>query len=313
VSLRVRQPGLLSLLQDRGRFGQHHLGLTTGGPMDLEAFLLCQRLLGNDPNCTLVECSFGGLELDVETDTLLCVTGAEAPLLINGQPRDLWTGHRVQGGDRVQLGHAEHGCRNYIGVVDGFAVTPQFGSTATVLREGLGGLRGEKLAPGDVLPCRPDTQRQRLQLAAAERPRYGAQLTVRVVPGYQQAHFPRLQQRRFYSSPWTVSQRADRMGYRLEGPPIKGDITGIVSEGICLGAIQVPADGQPIVLLNDRQTIGGYPKLGAALSVDAARMSQLRPGATVHFAAISPHAAHNALHLQHWRMRQIPLQSPPEE
>ena len=167
MSLRVRQPGLLSLLQDRGRFGQHHLGLTTGGPMDLEAFLLCQRLLGNDPNCTLVECSFGGLELDVETDTLLCVTGAEAPLLINGQPRDLWTGHRVQGGDRVQLGHAEHGCRNYIGVVDGFAVTPQFGSTATVLREGLGGLRGEKLAPGDVLPCRPDTQRQRLQLAAA--------------------------------------------------------------------------------------------------------------------------------------------------
>jgi len=120
-----------------------------------------------------------------------------------------------------------------------------------------------------------------------------------VIPGYQQAHFSRLQQRRFFSHAFTVSERCDRMGYRLEGPAITCDIDGILSEGICFGAVQIPADGQPIVLLNDRQTIGGYPKIGAVLSLDAARLAQLRPGDTVHFAPINQHAAHNALHLAH--------------
>jgi allophanate hydrolase subunit 2 len=106
-----------------------------------------------------------------------------------------------------------------------------------------------------------------------------------------------LQQRRFFSHKYTVSERCDRMGYRLEGPAITCDIEGILSEGICFGAIQIPADGQPIVLLNDRQTIGGYPKIGSALSLDAAQLAQLTPGGSVHFAPISPHGAHNALHL----------------
>ncbi|MDP5064506.1 MAG: biotin-dependent carboxyltransferase family protein [Haliea sp.] len=307
MSVFVRQPGLLSLLQDRGRFGQHHLGLTTGGPMDLEAFLICQRLLGNTPDCTLIECSFGGLELDAQTETLLCVTGAHVALHINDQPKDLWTTHRVRPGDHIRLGRAERGCRSYVGVAGGFTVAPQFGSTACVLREGIGGLNGSKLAPGDLLPCATQTRRQRLQLAPGARPKYTTQTTVRVVLGYQHGHFPPLQQRRFFSSPWTISQRADRMGYCLEGPAIACDIQGIVSEGICFGAIQVPADGQPIVLLNDRQTIGGYPKLGAALSVDAARMSQLIPGGTVHFAAITSQTAHNVLHLQQWRLQNLPL------
>jgi allophanate hydrolase subunit 2 len=120
---------------------------------------------------------------------------------------------------------------------------------------------------------------------------------VRVIPGYQQAHFPRYEQRRFFSHAYTVSDRSDRMGYRMEGPAIACDIEGILSEGICLGAIQIPADGQPIVLLNDRQTIGGYPKIGSALSLDLAQMAQLQPGGTVYFTPITPHAAHNALHL----------------
>ena len=117
------------------------------------------------------------------------------------------------------------------------------------------------------------------------------------MPGYQEQHFSRLQQRRFFSHTYTVSDRCDRMGYRLEGAAIDCDIEGILSEGICYGAIQVPADGQPIVLLNDRQTIGGYPKIGSALSLDAARLAQLTPGATVDFAPISVYAAHNALRL----------------
>ena len=192
-------------------------------------------------------------------------------------------------------------------MADGFLIEPSFGSTATVVREGVGGLTGDKLQAGDKLPCPEVLQRKRLYLPLERQPHYQGMTTVRVIPGYQQSSFSRLQQRRFFSHAYTVSDRCDRMGYRLEGPAISCDIDGMLSEGICFGAIQIPADGQPIVLLNDRQTIGGYPKLGSALSLDAARLAQLRPGDTVHFAPISPYGAHNALHLAHDVANRQPL------
>lgn len=299
MSLEVIQPGILSLLQDRGRFGAHRIGLTNGGPLDPEAFFWCNRLLDNPANATAVEVSFGGARLRARVDTFICVTGAAMPLHINDREQALWTVHRVGAGDEISLGFAERGCRAYLGVADGFTVAPSFGSSATVMRESIGGLHGDKLRSGDLLPCAAVEQRKRRYLHPASLPHYHDQVTLRVIPGYQQAHFSRLQQRRFFSHAYMVSERCDRMGYRLEGPAIQCDLEGILSEGICAGAIQIPADGQPIVLLNDRQTIGGYPKIGSALSLDTARLAQLRPGGTVHFAPISPHGAHNALHLAH--------------
>lgn len=304
MTFKVIQPGILSLLQDRGRFGQHRIGLTNGGPLDPEAFHYCNRLLANPAGSTALEVSFGGCQLEAMVDTFICVTGAHLPLSINGRQQALWTVHPVAAGDLISLDFAESGCRAYLGVADGFAIEPSFGSTATVVREQIGGLDGDRLHPGDLLPCSSVTGRRRLCLAREYQPRYGNTATVRVIPCYQQAHFSRLQQRRFFSHRYTVSERCDRMGYRLEGPAIHCDIDGILSEGICLGAIQIPADGQPIVLLNDRQTIGGYPKIGAALSLDAGRLAQLPPGGTVHFAPVSAHGAHNAIHLAHnlaWR------------
>jgi biotin-dependent carboxylase-like uncharacterized protein len=299
MSLEVIAPGVLSLLQDRGRFGAHRIGLTNGGPMDPEAFNLCHRLLGNDAGSTAVEISFGGSHFRSTVNTFMCVTGASMPLTINGVEKPLWAVHPVAAGDDIRLDFAERGCRSYLGVAGGFSIEPSFGSTATVMREHIGGLNGDKLQPGDHLPCSDVTGRKCYYLPPELQPRYQDRVTLRVIPGYQQGHFSRLQQRRFFSHAYTVSERCDRMGYRLEGPVIACDIDGILSEGICLGAIQIPADGQPIVLLNDRQTIGGYPKIGSALSLDAARLAQLRPGSTVNFAPISPHGAHNALHLAH--------------
>ncbi|MEE4145781.1 MAG: biotin-dependent carboxyltransferase family protein [Halieaceae bacterium] len=297
MSIEVIQPGVLSLLQDRGRFGHHRIGLTNGGPLDPEAFHYCNRLLANTVDATAVEISFGGARFRTAVDTFICVTGASMPLTINGREKPLWAVHPVRAGDEIALDFARQGCRSYLGVAGGFHVEPSFGSTATVVRERIGGLHGDKLHSGDLLPCAEVAGRKCLYLHASRQPRYQDMVTVRVIPGYQQAHFSRLQQRRFFSHAYTVSDRCDRMGYRLEGPAIACDIDGILSEGICFGAIQIPADGQPIVLLNDRQTIGGYPKIGSALSLDAARLSQLRPGGTVHFAPVSPHGAHNALHL----------------
>lgn len=297
MAMIVIQPGILSLLQDSGRLGQHRIGLTNGGPLDPEAFACCNRLLQNPAGSTLLEISFGGLQLEARVDTFICLTGAVMNLRINGHQQPRWEVLPVKAGDTIAVEFAEHGCRGYLGVAAGFDIEESFGSSSTVMREKVGGLHGDKLQVGDTLPCARVQQRQRLFLPTEHQPHYQDTVTVRVIPGYQQKHFSRLQQRRFFSHSYTVSDRCDRMGYRLEGPAIECDIEGILSEGICFGAIQVPADGQPIVLLNDRQTIGGYPKIGSALSLDAARLTQLRPGGTVHFAPISPHGAHNALHL----------------
>lgn len=297
MSLRVIQPGMLSLLQDGGRQGQHRIGLTNGGPMDPQAFHCCNRLLQNPAGATALEVSFGGLQLEALVDTFICLTGAEMALRINDVSQPGWTVLPVTAGDSIAVDFAERGCRAYLGVAGGFSVPQSFGSSATVMREHIGGLNGGKIEAGDKLPCEATGERRCLYLPVAQQPHYHDIVTVRVIPGYQQARFDRYQQRRFFSHQYTVSNRCDRMGYRLEGPSIECDVEGILSEGICFGAIQIPADGQPIVLLNDRQTIGGYPKIGSALSLDCARLAQLKPGGQVYFAAITPHAAHNALHL----------------
>lgn len=292
---KVIKPGILTLITDRGRFGHHRIGLTTGGPVDPLAFRWANRLLGNDVNASMLEASFGGLALEVLVDTTIVVTGAAAPLKINGETSELWRCHRVSAGDTVALGFSTEGCRSYLAVAGGFSVAEVFGSTATVVRESLGGISGDKLIKGDVLKCVSTSDVPLQVLPDHLRPDYTGDITLRVIPGYQEHVFSRFQQRLFFSSEYEVSDRCDRMGYRLTGAEIKPSVDGILSEGICLGAIQVPADGQPIVLLNDRQTIGGYPKIGSIMSLDTARLGQCLPGAKVSFEALTIDCAHNAL------------------
>lgn len=305
--LRVRQPGLMTLIQDAGRFGQHHLGLTTGGPLDAEAFYWANRLCSNEPSAAALEVSFGGLVLEAEADTLIALTGAEMTLKINGTEQDGWRSHAVAQGDLIELGYATSGCRAYLAVAGGLKVAPQFGSAATVVRERIGGLEGSKLAPGDFLCCDTGTSAPTLSLPESGRPDYGTDKPLRVILGYQQDHFDAVQQALFFSSEYSTTERSDRMGYRLEGQEIHADIDGILSEGICLGAIQVPADGQPIILLHDRQTIGGYPKLGSVFTPDLARLAQLTQGAQVHFEPITIDDAHNQLWLARVRRERTEL------
>lgn len=293
----ILQPGMLSLLQDGGRYGQHRIGLTTGGPLDAMAMRWANRLVHNDSDTTAIEASFGGLKLESRANTLVAVTGGDQPLMINGEERETWRSHRLEAGDILELGQARKFCRSYLAVNGGFQVAPSFGSTATVLREGIGGVNGGKLASGDEIPVVGTDETRCLRMREYARTEYSDDITVRVIPGYQQHHFPRLQQRRFFSGNYQVTDRADRMGYRLEGPAIRCDVEGILSEGICMGAIQIPADGQPIVLLRDRQTIGGYPKIGSALSLDTGKLAQLMPGARVRFEPVTPYFADNAWHL----------------
>ena len=293
---KVKSPGFLSLLQDAGRYGYHGVGLTTSGPMDALAFNWANRLCGNELGAVAIEASVGGLTLESQADTVIAVTGAEVPFTINGEEAELWRGHKVKAGDTIALGFATNGCRSYIAVAGGFQVAESFGSVATVVREGIGGLNGKALQAADELPVK-GVDVPCLELPEAWRPQYSKDITVRVIPSYQEHSFSRVQQRMFFGSEYTVSDRCDRMGYKLDGPAIAASMSAMLSEGICLGAIQVPPDGQPIVLMNDRQTIGGYPKIGSVLSLDLAHLAQQMPGGKVRFEAITIDCAHNALHL----------------
>jgi biotin-dependent carboxylase-like uncharacterized protein len=292
----VKQPGLLTLIQDSGRFGVHNIGLTNGGPLDALAFGWANRLIGNASNASTLEISFGGLSLESEVDTAIAVAGAELPIKINHKSVTQWQTHSVNKGDTIELGYTTSGTRSYLSVAGGFNIPASFGSSATVVREKIGGLTGDKLRAGDFLPCDSQVLSRHYRLADDDRPQYPDNALLRVVLGYQQSAFKYIEQQRFFSSEYLVTDRSDRMGFRLEGQPIKSDITGMLSEGICHGAIQIPADGQPIILMNDRQTIGGYPKIGSVIPLDTAILAQLSPGSTIRFESITPEQAHNL----HW-------------
>lgn len=307
--LTVVQPGILSLLQDAGRFGQHSIGLTNGGPLDKHSFDWANRLCGNNANACAIEASIGGLTLQAEVHTQIALTGGDAQLTINDKPAASWQTHSVKSGDKIALGFAQANLRHYLAVKGGFQIAPMFGSCATVAREKLGGLNGAALQAGDNLPCiataAADTQS--LTLDEANRPDYSGDITLRVILGYQQAAFSHVEKARFFNHDFELSDNCDRMGFRLTGPEIKSGISGMLSEGICFGAIQIPADGQPIVLLNDRQTIGGYPKIGAVLSLDIPKLTQRMPGTAVRFEAITIDEAQRLLHLSRYRYQNTEL------
>ena len=309
MSITILNTGILALLQDAGRFGKHQIGLTNGGPMDPLAFHWANRLCENPAGATTIEVSVGGFKMQAEQPLRVAVTGGEMPVKINGSEAERWRTYALNSGDTLELGYSQRGCRAYVAVSGGIEVEPEFGSSATVVREGIGGLKGKPLSAGAKLSCNTDDSQQCWQVPENERPHYSKHVTLRVIPGYQDHSFDRIQQRLFFHNTFDVSDRCDRMGYRLTGPQVKSSLEGILSEGICLGAIQVPADGQPIVLLNDRQTIGGYPKIGSVLSLDLAKLAQLMPGDKVNFAAITIDKAHNLLHLAHSRFSAAELQA----
>ena len=302
-SFTIISPGMLCQIQDLGRFGQAKLGLTNGGPADKFAFDWANRLLGNNTNDAMLEVTYGCLVLKANVDTVICVTGAKLELMINDSPAQLWCSHQVKAGDALKLGMPTEGIRSYVAFSGGIQTDEQFNSRATVIREKVGGISGEKLSAGETLPTlsSPKITSKRQFLELENIPSYKTSIELNVVLGYQQDTFSELQKKRFFSTEYQVSKQWDRMGYRLQGLAIESSQTSMLSEGIALGAIQVPPDGQPIVLMYDRQTIGGYPKLGSVLSLDLAKLAQCGQGAKVRFNPITIEQAHNELHLAKYR------------
>ncbi len=295
--LRVLNTGILALVQDLGRLGYQHLGLSTGGAADEHAYLWANRLLGNAPGAAALEVCFGGLQLEAETATRIAITGADLQPTLNGQLVSAWQTLNLQPGDRLRFGYAKSGVRAYLAVQDGFDIKPVFGSVATVMREQIGGLdgKGGKLAVGDLLPCTASQPRGTVAISPGRLPDYSQPLTLRVIEGHQSELFPVEALARFYREAYQISPQSDRMGVRLSGPELHPLADGIISEGISFGAVQVPKDGQPIILLKDRQTIGGYPKLGTVFALDAFMLSQRQPNTEVRFAPMPLYEAQREL------------------
>ncbi len=305
MSITIDNPGILAIIVDGGRFGQHHIGLTTGGPMDRDAFRIANALVGNQENAAAIEFMLGGVSFTANQAISIAVTGADCKITIDGEAKHRYKHLQVAKGNKVDIAMASSGCRGYIAISGGITVEPAFGSRTTVTREKIGGLNGAKLSAGDLISTGDSPVFKSREIDEADLPLISTEITLRVLIGYQHAQFSPASKRRFFDSEYTVSQRFDRMGCRVEGPSVAAEINGMLSEGITLGAIQVPADGQPIILLADRQTIGGYPKIGSVLSLDLNKLGQAMPGATVRFEEIDQSQAHNELHLANYRMNRL--------
>ncbi|WP_445426110.1 5-oxoprolinase subunit C family protein [Alishewanella sp. HL-SH06] len=310
--LRIISPGVLSLLQDQGRFGMGALGLTQGGPLDLHSFRWANALVANPINSTLIEHSVGGLTLQAVANCVIAVTGAELALSLNGKAVQCWQALALKAGDEIELGMCSRGLRAYIAVAGGIAAPAQFGSSATVMREGIGGLQqnGQKLTAGAELAlatkANSHINTNKAPVAAAIRQRTlpgTTPLQLRLIEGYQAALFSATARAQFYLHTYQVSPQFDRMGYKLNGPAIRCSTSQLLSEGISYGAVQIPPDGQPIVLLNDRQTLGGYPKIGNVLSLDCWALAQASSGTQLNFSPITAADAHNATHLAAARLQ----------
>lgn len=281
MSLLIERSGALANLQDSGRVGVRHLGVTQGGGADWIAQNWANWLLGNPLNCAVIEITLGNLELLAEADTCLALCGADLGAQLDGQPLAPWCSFTLRRGQRLRFQTPVDGVRAYIAAPGGFVAPQVLGSCSSVKRDQLGGLHGDgqSLQANDRLQWHnPKDIPTPRQLSTQQTPQRPASIILPVVLGAQIADFSGQSLFDAFNSSWKVDQRADRMGIRLLGPALRCERQQMVSEGVPLGAIQVPSDGQPIVLLNDRQTIGGYPRLGALTPSAVAQLAQCLPG-----------------------------------
>lgn len=294
--IRVKAPGLFTTLQDLGRYGAQEQGMPVAGAMDTLGLRIANALCGNAQNMAALELSYMGPTLLVEAEAVqFGLAGNMAVEVLpadGGSPKKLtsWRSVTLKRGEALRIGVLGE-AYTYVAVAGGFDLPPLLGSLSTYTRAGLGGFEGRQLRENDLLPLKAAALGSDQELASEAAPLYGAGSDgggpVRVTLGPQAYRFTESGIAAFLAGEYSVSKEADRMGLRLEGPLIE-HVSGadIASEGIITGAIQVPGNGQPILLLADHQTTGGYTKIATIISADLPRVGRLKPGAKLRFQAV---------------------------
>jgi antagonist of KipI len=288
MTIAIVRSGILTTVQDLGRRGYGAFGIPPCGAMDDVALRLANRLVGNDDGCAALELTLGGPQLRFESPAVFALAGAAFEATIDGRAVPWGETVAARAGETLSIGESREGLRAILAFAGGLDVPLVLGSRSTFLAAGFGGFDGRALRAGDRLAIAGrggEPPRRRLRAEARRRPELSRPL--RVLLGPQADAFTEAGRRAFLGSRYRVSPRADRMGVRLEGPPIaRAAPADVPPEGIAPGAIQVPADARPIVLGVDRPTTGGYTKIATVVAADLWRLAQARPGDELRFLAV---------------------------
>lgn len=312
---KILRAGPLSTIQDLGRSGYGQYGIPTAGAMDAWALQVANLLVGNPRYASGLEMTLKGIKAEILSHAVLSITGGCGINTLNGKIIDNWCTFNVAPGDVLDLGVITQGCRAYLSVSGRLDVPKVLGSDSTYVPALLGGLNGRALIRDDFVFYQPITKRSRpRRLAANLIPHYPDVCTLRIIPGLHTELFSNETLYLFYSNVYKVTAQSNRMGYRLHGCALSPeDSAALVSDAVVFGAIQVPPDGQPIILAADHQTTGGYPVIGVVASVDFSVLAQLRPGQKIRFHPISIQEAQElylerekVLNILAWATRAIP-------
>jgi len=309
ATFEVLEPGILTTIQDLGRYGFSQFGVPPSGALDTFSLRVSNLLVGNEEEAGL-EITLMGLRIRALKEVVIAITGGALSPTLNGEPVEMWRTHLLLQDDVIAFKKVSAGCRAYLSAGGGFVVPKIMGSSSTYLSGKFGGLEGRSLRRGDVLYTSNSSSsldKLGLRFPSDWIPSLEKEVLLRVIPGPQDHHFTERGFQTLTSSSYEVTPQCDRMGIRLEGPRIErrpDAEESIISEGLISGAIQVPGDGKPIIILTELVT-GGYTKIATIISTDLPRVAQLKPGDRVKFKRISIEEAHRLLKEQEERLKKF--------
>jgi biotin-dependent carboxylase-like uncharacterized protein len=319
MAIRVRQPGLLTTVQDTGRFGEYALGMPPSGAMDVFSYQVGNYLVGNEEGAAGLEITYFGPELEFTADAVIALTGAEMPPKINGEEAPTWETLQVREGDVLSFDYLQNGARSYLAVAGGIDLPVFMHSRSTYTLIGLGGHEGRALQEGDELKVGDSDGgdgRVGKRVDDGYIPTYSREAEVRVIIGLASYRITEESMEEFLNTTWTVTTDADRVGYRYRGGELKfvereqpagagSDPANVVDFGYPVGSIQVPGGVEPIVLLNDAVTGGGYATLGTVISVDRDRVAQTKTNDKTRFRSVGLDEALEARNGRRQQMEEI--------
>lgn len=319
MAIRVNKPGLLTTVQDTGRFGEYAIGMPPSGAMDTFSYQVGNYLVGNEEGAAGLEVTYFGPELEFTGDAVIAVTGAEMPPKINGEEAPTWETLAVEAGDVLSFDYLRNGARSYLAISGGIDVPVFLHSRSTYTLIGLGGHEGRALKEGDELKVGESEDRSdRVGMAVAEAqiPKFSREAEIRVIIGLASYRLTRESMETFLNTEWTVTPDADRVGYRYRGGELEfvqreqpagagADQANVVDFGYPVGSIQVPGGVEPIVLLNDAVTGGGYATIGTVISVDRDRLAQTKTNDKTRFRSVDLEEALKARRERKQQMAEI--------
>lgn len=286
--IKIHKAGLLTTVQDAGRYGFQRYGMPVSGAMDLLSLHQANYLVSNLENEACLEVTALGPEIEFESNTYIAICGADMNAQINGNEIEMYKTIKVNSGDKLTFRGLRSGFRTYISFAGGIEVPLVMGSKSTYMRGEIGGFQGRQINKGDILEIGDNTNIEIREINKRDIPIFNEYFTARIIPGPEADHFKVNGLATFLHSEFTLTDQCDRMGYRLTGNKIKHKTSAdIISSGITFGTIQVPAHGEPIIMMADRQTTGGYTRIANVISDDLPFIAQLKPGDKIAFKEVN--------------------------